>query len=158
MANPTPTARQTPAGIRLEDGYQSLITFAADPDVSLWEMTVKPGGVDGGEKIATSTMHNDEWRTFAPRALKTLTDGQVKFAYDPAVKTQLVSLINRRTTITVAFPDGSTEASYGYLQSAEFDPLEEGTMPTGTAIFVATNFDHVNKVEAGPAVASVAGT
>jgi len=158
MAAPTPTTRQDPGGIYLKDGYRSLITIGVDPDLSLWEIGVKPPGMDGGDAINTTTMHNDTYRTMAHRALKTLTESTFRFAYDPAVYSQLESQINVDTTITQRFPDGSTLAYYGFLQKAEFDELVEGEMPTGTATVCPTNFDHVNKVEASPAVASVAGT
>lgn len=158
MAAPVATVRQTPAGIKLKDGYQALITFAADPDVSLWEKTVTPPGIDGGDAIEQTTMHNDEWRTMAPRALKTLTESSFMAAYDPACFTQLNNLINVETTVTVTFSDGSTLAFYGYLRSFEPAELTEGEQPEATCNLTPTNFDPVNKVEAGPTVTSVAGT
>lgn len=158
MAAPTPTVRQTPAGIKLDDGHATLVTFAADPDVSFWEKQVKPPGVDGGDPVNTSTMHNVTYSTTAPRTLKTLTAGATTVAYDPAVLTQIVALINVRTTITLTFPDGSTWAFYGFLKSFEPNELQEGNQPEATVNYVPTNYDPTNHVEAGPAVASVAGT
>ena len=158
MAAPTLTARQDPAGIKLKDGYKSVYAFNRDPDISLWEMEVGPPGMDGGDAIETSTMHNDIWRTMAARALKTLTESTFTFAYDPAVYTQLNNLINEEGSITQHFPDGSTLTFYGYLRVVEFDPLVEGEMPTGTATVTPTNQDPVTGAEEGPVVASVAGT
>jgi hypothetical protein len=158
MAAPTPTARQTPAGIRLDDGFSAKITFAADPDVSLWEVEVTPFGADGGDAIDTSTQHNTVWRTKSARALKEMTDGSFSAAYDPAVITQLVALINVETTVTYTFPDGSTWAVYGYLRSFTPGALVEGAMPMADCVLTPTNYDPVNKVEAGPALASVPGT
>lgn len=158
MAAPTPTARQNPAGIKLDDGFSTVITFAADPDVSFWEKTVTPPGIDGGDAIETSTMHNDVWRTMAPRQLKTLTESSSTVAYDPNVFNNILSLINVRTTVTVTFPDGSTLAFYGYLRSFEPNEMSEGEQPEATVNITPTNFDHVNKVEASPVLTSVAGT
>lgn len=160
MSAPVATARQTPTGIRLEDGYQSFVTFAADPDVCLWEKTVKPPGIDGGEKIPTTTMHNEERRTFASRALYELTDSTFKFGYDPNAfaQTQARGLINRETTVTITFPDGSTLADYGYLQKIEFDDLADGTNPEGTATIVFTGEDPVTGEEEAPVYTNVAGT
>jgi hypothetical protein len=158
MAAPSPTPRVDPGGIKLDDGYRSLVTIAADTDISLWEIGVTPPGMDGGDPIDTTTMHNDTYRTMASRALKTLTEFTFRFAYDPAVYTQLETNINVETTITITYPDGSTLAFYGFLRSAEFDELVEGTRPEGTATITPTNFDPTNKVEAAPALASVAGT
>ena len=73
MAAPTPTVRITPPGIFLRDGFSTLITFAVDPNIDLWEKVVKPPGLDGGEKVETTTMHNTVWRTFGPRELITMT-------------------------------------------------------------------------------------
>lgn len=158
MAAPSATTRDDPVGIKLENGYRSLITFAADPDVSLWEMEVGHAGLDGGDPIDTSTMHNDTWRTKSPRALIDSSPFTCRFAFDPAVKSQLVSLVNVRTTVTVRFRDGSTEAQYGYLQTTEFDPMVEGEMPTGTATICPTNWDPTNFAEEGPVLTSVSGS
>lgn len=158
MAAPSPSTRLDPTGIKLENGYRSLITFAVDTDVSLWEIEVGHAGLDGGDPIDTTTMHNDLWRTKSPRALIDSSPFTFRFAFDPQVKSQLEDLINVRTTVTVTFRDGSTEAQYAFLQSVEFDPMVEGEMPTGTGTICPTNWDPTNFAEAGPALASVAGS
>ncbi len=154
----TPTARQTPSGIHLEDGHGTLVTFAADPDVSLWEKNVTPPGVDGGDAIEQTTMHNTTWRPMAPRQLKTLTEFEMTCAYDPGVITQLVSLINVETTVTVTFNDGTTWAFYGFLKSFEPEELSEGEQPTASCTVVPTNRDPTTGAESGPVIASVPGT
>lgn len=158
MAAPVATVRLDPTGIKLEDGYRSLITIAADVDINLWEIAVGTPGIDGGDAIETTTMHNDDWRTFSPRDLMTLTEFTFTFAYDPQCYTECQNAVNLRTTITRSFRDGSTVAFYGFLKGIEFDPAVEGEMPTGTATIVPTNWDPTNRVEAGPAVVSVAGS
>lgn len=158
MAAPTPTARATPGGIKLPDGYQALITFAADTDISFWEKEVTPFGREGGDPIPQSTMHNTRYHTKAPRSLIDTDDGQSTVAYDPAVLTQIDAIINVPTTITVEFGDGSTWAAYGWLRSFKPSGLSEGGQPEATVTFVISNWDPVNKVEAGPTVTSVAGT
>ena len=159
MAAPATTERVAPAGIRLDDGYQTLIAFALDPDVSFWEKTVKPPGLDGGDAIDTTTMHNVTWRTFAARQLKTLTNAQTKVSYDPNVYNNILSnLINREGAITVHFPDGSTLDFFGFLRTFDPQPLTKGQMPRATVAFTPTNYDPANNVEAGPVLTSVAGT
>lgn len=159
MAAPTPTARVAPTGIKLKDGYQALITFALDPNIEFWEKQVTPPGMDGGDPIDQTTMHNVDWRTSAPRALITLTNSSVTVAYDPTVYTACLNLINRETTITVTFSDGSTVAFFGFLKSFTPAAMVEGTQPEATIEIVPTNFDNgAAKVESGPAVAGVAGT
>lgn len=158
MAAPTPTIRQEPSGIKLQDGYKTLITFDHDPDICFWEKTVTPPGIDGGDSIEQTTMHNDDWRTMAPRSLKTLMDSNTVVAWDPNLYTRILVLINREGTITVRFPDGSTLAYYGYLKSFEPSEMVEGTQPEATVNIVPTNWDYVNKVEAAPVLTEVAGT
>lgn len=158
MAAPATTVRQTPAGIKLDDGYSTKIAFAADPDVSFWEKTVQPPGIDGGDAIETTTMHNTTWRTMASRALKTLTEASCTAAYDPNVYNNILSLINVETSVTVHFPDGSTLAFYGFLKTFEVNEHTEGEQPEATITITPTNYDPTNKVEEAPVLTSVAGT
>lgn len=155
---PATTARATPAGIRLTDGHSTKIAFAADPDVSFWEMSVKPPGIDGGDAVQTTTMHNTTWRTMASRQLKTLTECTGEAAYDPNVVNNVNALINVETSITVRFPDGSTLDFYGFLKSVEFNDITEGNMPTLNYTIVPTNQDPTTGAEAAPVLTSVAGT
>lgn len=158
MAAPSPTARGTPAGIKMDDGHSTLITIGSLTTISFWEKTVKPPGVDGGDKIDTTTMHNVTYRTFEPRALITLTECTTSAAWDPNLYNQLVQHVNRNTTITVRFPDGSTCAFYGFVKSAEPGEHSEGEMPMIDVTIEPTNWDPANRVEAGPVLTSVSGT
>ena len=158
MAAPSATARQDPGGIRIDDGYRTLITFATDPDVQLWEKSIKPPGMDGGEGIDTTTMHNDTYRTKSPRQLKSLTESTFTAGYDPVIYTSLIALINVETTITITFPDGTTLAFYGYLQKAEQSELKEGEFPEVTCTFTPTNQDPTTGDEEAPVLVNVAGT
>lgn len=141
MAAPSATVRQDPVGIKLPDGYRALITLEDDPDISFWEKDVKPVGVDGGELIPQTTMHNDLVETFYPQSLYRLTDGTSKVAYDPQVITQIMAMINRNQVITVRYRDGSTDAFWGCLRMFERDALQKGTQPEATVTFSPTNTD-----------------
>lgn len=158
MAAPSTTVRSAPAGIRLEDGFSTKIAFEADPDVSFWEIGVQPPGIDGGEAIQTSTMHNIAWRTMAPRALKSLTPCQTTVAYDPNVYNNILDLINVKQSITVHFPDGSTLDFFGFLKSFSPQAATEGNMPTANVDIVPTNTDPDDGTEAAPVLTSVPGT
>lgn len=158
MAAPVATARGTPSGIKLDDGYQTLVTIGTDATASFWEKTVNPPGLDGGDAIDTTTMHNTTYRTFAPRQLITMTEMSCKGAYDPNVYTTFLSLINVETTITVTFPDGSTLAFYGFLRNFEPDELSEGTQPEATFTIQPTNQDPTTGVEEAAVFTNVAGT
>lgn len=159
MAAPTATTRQSPPdGIYLPDGFRSLITFDRDPDIEFFEKSVQPPGIDGGDAIDTTTMHNVAWRTFRARKLKTMTPFSCKVAYDPLVFSSINNLINQEGTVTIRFADGSTIAVFAYLKSFEPSELQEGQFPEATINVVPTNWDPVNDVEAGPTVTEVAGT
>ena len=158
MAAPTPAARTTPAGIPLKDGYKTTITITYDADISFWEVTVTPPGIDGGDGIDQTTMFNDRFRVSLNRALLTLTECSCTAAYDPAVFDQIVSAVNRNTTITITFPDLSTLAFYGWLRVFTPDALVEGTQPRASITIQPSNWDPTNKVEAGPLLTSVYGT
>lgn len=139
---PTPTARVTPDGTKLKDGYQTLFTFEDAPDVALWEKTVKPFGLDGGDMIDITTMHNETLRTFWPRSLITLTEGSFTAAYDPAVVQTLISdVLNVPQAITAHYPDGSSDTFYGALTKFERGDHKEGEFPEATCTVVPTNTD-----------------
>lgn len=148
-------------GIMLEDGYQSLIQFTLDPIIEFFEKSITPPGIDGGDEIEQTTMLNTKWRTFSPRALKSLTEVTATVAYDPNVYTidgGIDAAINRKDTITVHYPDESTLAFFGFLKSFTPNEFTEGEQPTAEITIVPTNFDHDNKVEAGPVMEETAGT
>ncbi len=114
---------------RLDDGHSTLLTFAANSSVKFYEKTVTPPGIKGGGPNDTTTMHNVDWRTHAPKKLKTLSEGSASVAYDTAVYTQILAMINVNQLITIHFPDGSTYAFWGWVD--EFTPgaIKEGEQP-----------------------------
>ncbi len=155
MAAPATTARSTPLGIPLGDGYSTKIAFAADADVSFWEKTVGPPGLDGGDAIETTTMHNSTYRTFGARSLITLSESSTTVAYDPDLYDEAIALINVEGAITVHFPDGSTLDFFGFLRTFEPGDNEEGTQPEATLTIQPTNWDPANNVEAAPVMTEV---
>lgn len=158
MAAPTPITRQTPAGIHLQEGHGAKITIGADPDVSFWEKTVTPPGMDGGDAIEQTTQFNTLYITKAPQTLIDMTNASGTAAYDPNVYNNIIALINVETTCTVRFPDASTLAFYGFLKSFIPTELVKGQQPEANFEVVCTNYDYANKVEAAPVLTSVAGT
>ncbi len=159
MAAPATTVRATPTGIKLDEGFSTKIAFSRLAAASFWEKTVQPPGVDNGEPVDITTMHNIAWRTRNPRVLKDLTPHTTKAAYDPNFYNQIVNtLVGAKGSVTVRFPDGSTLDYYGYLQKFEPDQIEEGKQPEATLTIVPTNWDYVNNVEAAPVLTSVSGT
>ena len=126
--------------------------------MQIWEKTVKPPGIDGGDPIPQTTMHNDKWRTFAPKRLLTLTEVSGKAGYDPHVYPGLIAMINLPCSVTVHFPDNAQISFYGFLQKVEVDEHEEGVMPELNYTIGITNWDYTNFVEAGPLYTDASGT
>ena len=124
---------------RIDDGFATLIEFAEDSDVQMWEKEVTPPGVDGGGENDTSTMRNTAWRTRAPKGLKTLTEASAVVAYDPAVYNEIVAMLNVNQEITITFADDSTLVFWGWLN--EFTPgaAVEGEQPTADITIIASN-------------------
>ena len=135
----TTTAMVTPVGTALDDGFSTKVAFAADPDVSFWERTVKPPGFDGGDPIDIHTMFNTTYLTKAPNSLIELTDVTGVAAYDPVVLDQIVALENVNGWITAHHPNNDTWDFVGFLRL--FDPPEhaKGDFPLAAFTIVVTN-------------------
>lgn len=150
MAAPSATARVTPPGFHMKDGFRFLIAFAADPDILLWEKSASPPGFDGGDLIDTTTQHNGTWRIMRTRSLITMTEMSGRCAYHPLVYPQIQALINVETTVTFHWPTGNYTAFYGALRVFEPDEMSEGEHPEASYTVSPINFDPTNRVEAGP--------
>jgi len=133
----------------LRDGYQTLISFAADPTVLFYEKTVTPPGIDGGGEIDQTTMLNSAWRTRSPKALATMTNTSTTVSYNPGCYPEVVALVNINTLITVTFPDASTTNFWGWLNT--FTPGEnvEGEQPTAE-IDIISSLLNASGVETAP--------
>lgn len=135
----THTDRITPVGTPFDEGYQSLIAFAADADLSFWETVVGAPGMDGGDPVPTTTMHNTGLRTFAPRQLKTLTPFQVQGKFASGTVDQVYALINVNGWITIKWPDDTQFSFIGFLKSFTPGQAQEGNPLEGTLEIVPTN-------------------
>jgi len=142
MTAPVATTRVAPVGTRIKDGYQSLITFATDPNVALWETEIgTPFGDEGGDPIDTTTQHNATRRSKAPRGLIDTENGTMTCAYTSTSRAQCRALINVRTTITIKYADATTSADFGYMKSFKPTGLTDGAMPLADVEFVFTGTD-----------------
>lgn len=158
MAAPTPSPRLVPTGQFLKNGYRSLITIANAPHIALWEKGVQPPGLDGGEPVDTTTMHNRDYRSSAPRSLKTLTAVTFKAAYDPAVYPDLVAQINVEQVFTNLFSNHDSLCYWGFLQKVEPQEMVDGTQPEANVTIMPTNVDPSDGSEAGPVWTAATGT
>lgn len=134
---------------RIDDGYQTLVTFALDSDVEFWEKEVTPPGLDGGGEIDTTTMHNTLYRTKNPKSLITLTPLTMVAAYDPVVYDSILTMLNSNQLIMVTFPDGSTVEFYGWVDKFTPNRNVEGEQPTAEVTIVPSN-QNTSGVETAP--------
>lgn len=146
-----------PSGQRLDDGFSSTISFSLDTNIALWEIEVKPPGVDGGSPVETDTMRNTTWRTRNPKQLKTMTGMELTVGYDPQALSSIVSMINVNQVITLTWPDGSAWKFWGYLRSWEPGNLKEGERPTAKVMIEPTNQNN-SHTEVGPTVTTRTST
>lgn len=158
MGTPATTSRTTPGGVKLGDGFSTKVAFSLDADISLWEVEVTPPGLDGGDRVDNTTMHNTTWMTFAPQTLIDMTPASFTAAYDPDAYDECQAILNSEGSVTVEFPDGSTLDFFGYLSKFEPQGVSRGNMPLATVTIQPTNWDPDNDVEAGPVMTEVAGT
>lgn len=164
MAAPTHTAipadEAAVGGIKLPNGVRSVLVFNRLATCRFYTTELKPGKIDGGDKIDTTTMlTSPAVRTAAPRFFREEGDSTVIAAYDPYMREQIRNdLINKPGSVTEYWSDGTYEDYYGYLKDADFSSNKEGEMPTVTLTVCKTNFDPVNKVVVAPVMVAVSGT
>lgn len=151
MAAPTAAATpHVPDGIVIENGHPTVITLEIDDAIAFWEVDVTPPGIDGGDANDLTNMHNEEWRTFAARTLKTLTESSTTVQVAPEAFTQIRDVVNEETTVTVHMPGGAKLAFYGYLRVWAPAAWVEGEPPQGTITIQPTNRDPETGTEEGP--------
>lgn len=138
-----------PTGNRIDDGHSTTITFSSNPSVKLWEKQVTPAGIEGGGANDITTMRNETWRTRSPKKLKTLTECSFTAAYDPAVYSQILAMINVNQQITVTFPNGKFLKFWGWLD--KFTPARavEGSQPEAECTVIPSN-QNASGVETAP--------
>jgi len=136
---------------RLDDGFSTKLAFSAFPTVEFYEKDVKMPGWDGGEPIETTTMRNITYRTFSPRALKTLTPLTITAAYtsDFFNNSMALALVNTNQEVTVTLPDLSTFKFWAFVRSIEPSSNVEGQQPT-VSLTIQPSMTNTTKVETPP--------
>lgn len=142
---------------RIDDGYQTTISFSLESAVQFWEKAVTPPGLEGGGEVDTTTMANSEYRTRNPKALITMSNMTSTSAYDPAVYSSILSMLNQNQQITVTFPDSSTLTFWGWIDSFVPGELVEGEQPTAEVTIIPSNQDD-NGDEQAPVYAAGASS
>ena len=134
---------------RIDDGHQTLIEFALDSAVQLFEKEVTPPGVDAGGANDVTVMANTVWRTMSPKSLKTLSESSLVVAYDPLVYDEIIAMAGLNQLITITFPDGSTLAFFGWIDKFTPGANVEGAQPTADVTIIPSN-QNLSLVETGP--------
>lgn len=156
MATPEITARTTPSGYKLPEGFKITIAFSLKPALNIWEVEGAPAGVEVAE-INTTTQHNVRWVSKNPSALIASDDIVGTAGYDPDVMDDLIGMIGQTVTgngatascVTIHMPDGTTHNYFAFLKSFKFGALRVGQFPTGSYAICVTNFDPIARVEQG---------
>ena len=131
---------------RIDDGHPTTIAFGdqasgTGPNVTFWEKSVTPPGMDAGGENDITTMRNDVYRTKAPKQLITMTEMSVEVSYDADFYDDIVDMIGENQLITITFPDESTVAFYGWLDKFIPGAIVEGEQPVATITIVPSNQD-----------------
>lgn len=158
MAAPTATARGPVGGTRLDNGYQALFSISSNITIEIYEKTITPPAIDGGDPIMTDTMLNEVYITKAPQCLQEWDDVTVVAAYDPAVLSELQAVLNVIQAMTIYYPDGTALTFWGFVRRIESSPLQKNTQPEITLTVVIANWDPNNCVEAGPVLVPGTGS
>lgn len=134
---------------QLDDGFSTTIAFGTSTVTDLFIAEVQPPSLEGGGSIPTSLMSNSVYRTFSPKQLLTLGELNFEAAYDPAVYDEMIATINVNQLITVTFPDTTTLAFWGWLDSFVPNNNVEGERPTASCVIIPSLVNGSN-VETAP--------
>ncbi len=136
---------------RIDDGHGTQVDFNLGPSglTVWWEKTVTPPGYDGGGENDTTTMRNLIYRTRWPKQLVTLTNMSFVASYDSNIYPRVLTMLNQNQLITVTFPDGSTLAFWGWINTFTPNEIVEGEQPTANVEVIPSNQNN-SKVETGP--------
>ena len=123
---------------RLDEGHQTLIELGTSGAVKFYQKTVKPPGASGGGAVDTLTMLNTRFRTQWPKKLLTISDCDLNAAYDPAIFTDVLTMIQVNQLLTITFADLTTLEWYGWLEEFEPSEISEGEQPTASIKLMAS--------------------
>lgn len=158
MTAPSATTRITPSGRKLGKGGPCYITSASDPNIDIFEASLKPPGYKLDDRKDTTTSYNVRYRTFSPGRLLTGKDVVVQAGYDPDQQDDIWTLMGVRDTETVTLASGTKIAFYGWLDDLEFNDHKEEDDPMATLTYGQGNQDWTTCVEAGPTLVPTTGT
>lgn len=138
--------------VYIDDGHPCNLTFGADATVAVKFRTVKPPGLVGGGAINVTTHSNTVWRVNAPKKLKELSPATITCKYQPGVYVDIIAMINVNQLLTMTFPDNTTIAFYGFINSFEPSAMQQGEEPTATMEIIPTLVHTSTGAETAPVI------
>lgn len=147
----------SPFGVRLDDGFSTVITFANATTISFWEKEITPPGMDAGGPVDTTTMRNVLYRTMNAKHLITMTPMTFVAAYNSGVLDDVVNQLGKNQQITVTFPDGRPWTFWGFLDKFQPNALKEGEQPTAQVTIQPTN-QNASGTETAPTMGTTSST
>jgi hypothetical protein len=139
----------------ITDGFSTTLTLGTSDITLAEEVTVKPGGIEGGDKIPRTTMANTAVRTFKPPTLYEVTDITGSYRFAPSVLDEVQTAVNVNQEITVNLPDSSTWTFWGWLKTFDPGDFSEGEEVLADFTFVISNLN-ASDAETAPVYAAAA--
>lgn len=152
MAAPALVSAANPLGNKMPDGWKFRITFGLMTTFSVWATEISPPAVEGGPALPYTTFLNSSFMTKRPQYLWEIEAFSFTGMYDPDYwkDTMYKVLVNRETNFTILWPTSSTWTAYGYVRRLAPQRAAKGTQPLMDVTVEVTNWDYINKTEAGP--------
>ena len=129
-----------------EDMQGTIIGFSLNATLTIEEVETNPFGFDGDGPINVTTHRNNTLRTQAPKKLKGLTNGGARVMYAHADLAKIWAMMQENQLATITYPDGSTDAVWGFIDKFEPDGAVVGDRPTANIVFEPSN-RNASKVE-----------
>lgn len=125
----------------MQDSHGTLLTFAEDATMTVEEQDVTPGNVAGGAPIDATSHRNTSARTKWPTVLleRGPLTSKVKFKTADIPKLEAMLLTNQ--LITTTWPDGATQAQWGWLQSITYTSATSGVEVTADLEIIISNLN-----------------
>lgn len=147
--NPPVIARVLPTGYKLPEGFKSTIAFSLKPGLNIWEVDVPVPGAEA-TVINTTTQLNTKWDTKWLSALVDSGEVSGNGGWDPSFYDDYIFLTGAQAgSVTIHAPTNTTHNFWGGLKSFVPQPLRPKQFPLINFTLVNTNYDPVNRVEAG---------
>ena len=137
---------------KMKDGFKTLVEFSLDDNIQLYETSVKVPGLSAGGPIDTTTMRNVRNRTMCPKSLITTTQLNITGGWNPELYNEMEAMVGVNQEISIVLPTEDTIIVWGWIDSFEPSPLEEGEFPTVDLVVEISNQndDEVPPTEQGP--------